>query len=147
MLSEEKPVSRPTLPSTINHQPSTSRGFTLVEVLAAVLLLSIGLMAIISAMAASRDSQSRARRIFIARHVAQGKVEELRAASLTDLTNLVGQAASTDPSLPPGNSVTVLVARYPDISEDRIFRTVVAVNWPEGRGTRTIRYETLITKY
>jgi len=140
-------LSRPTFPSSINHQPSTSRGFTLVEVLAAVLLLSIGLMAIISAMAASRDSQTRARRIFIARHIALSGIEELRAASAGGIAGLCGQTVTQDPSLPPGNSVKVLVARYPDISEDKIFRAVVSVSWPEGRGTRTIRYETLITKY
>ena len=98
-------------------------------------------------MAASRDSQSRARRIFIARHIALSGIEELRATSASSIPGLYGQTVTQDSSLPAGNSVTVLVAHYPDISEDKIFRVVVAVSWPEGRGTRTIRYETLITKY
>lgn len=120
-------------------------GFTLVEVLAAVMLLSVGLLAVLSAGEAARDTQQRAICMSAGRIVAQAKVEEARATSFGLLNQLVG--SSTDPSLPPGNSVVVAVAPYTNSAGDpdpNLKRYSVTVTWPEGAGRRSIVYETLI---
>ena len=119
-------------------------GFTLVEVLAAVLILSIGLMAVLAAIAAGREANHRALCISIGRSIAQSRIEQARAATRGSMLAL--NETSQNSSLPPGNTINVAVSRYPDDTETRMFRVVVTVTWPEGRGTRRICYETLVLK-
>ena len=121
-----------------------SAGFTLVEILCAVVLLSIGLLAVMTATQSSRDTQQRALYLSIGRNIAQSKIGTLRASSFD---SLAGQAGTTsDSSLPAGNQVVVAVDPYPDGSEANLKRITVTVTWPEGKGTRRIRYDTLITR-
>lgn len=119
-----------------------SGGFTLVEVLAAVLLLSIGLLAVLTADRASDETQKRATYISIGRNIAQSKLEELRGESVEDISGT--NNTSTDQNLPSGNKINVAVAPYPSGAEANLCRAVVTVTWPEGNGTRRICYETLI---
>ena len=71
-------------------------------------------------------------------------MEALRTISFD---SLAAQAATTsDSSLPAGNQVVVAVDSYPDASEANLKRATVTVTWPEGNGTRRIRYDTLITR-
>jgi prepilin-type N-terminal cleavage/methylation domain-containing protein len=121
-----------------------SRGFTLVEVLSAVLLLSIGLLAVLTADQASRETQQRAVYISIGRGIAQSKVEKLRAAPIDSLPSFAG--SSQDSSLPSGNLIQVAVVGYPNPSCTSLYKCTVTVTWPEGRGTRKVCYETLIAR-
>ena len=119
-------------------------GFTLVEVLAAVLLLSIGLLAVLTASRAARETQRRALYISIGRSVAQSRIEKLRSLPIEALA---AQAGTTqDSSLPAGNSVQTTVEGYPTSTEANMRRVTVTVSWPEHSGTRTIRDETLIVR-
>ena len=117
------------------------RGFTLVEVLAAVALLSIGLLAVLAAGRAARETQTRAVYLSIGRNIAQTKIEELRTtpSAISDY-----DTETTDPSLPDGNSVVVECSPYSGSFDPPMTQAVVTVSWPEQRGTRTIVYETLI---
>ena len=119
-------------------------GYTLVEVLAATVLLSIGILAVLTAMAGSRDMQQRAKWMCIGRTIAQSKMEDIRGGSTTDIDGLT--AVTSDSRLPAGNQISVTVTRYPDSSQDKFFKALVTVSWPEGRGTRAITHETLISK-
>lgn len=119
-------------------------GFTLVEVLAAVLILSIAMLAILTADKAARDNQRRAVYISIGRSIAQSKIEELRATPFDSILSMVG--SSTDSSLPKTNTITVAISRYPVIGEKDLLKANVTASWPEGKGTRTISYETLIAR-
>lgn len=121
-----------------------SAGFTLVEILSAVALLSIGLLAVLSAGRAARETQQRAVHLSIARGIAQSKVDQLRAKSFDSLPSMAG--ASTDASLPKGNQIVVAVSRYPDAGETNLYQATVTVTWPCSVGTRTVRYDTLIAR-
>ena len=121
-------------------------GFTLVEVLAAVVILAIGLMAIVTACQAGRETQRRAVYMAVARGIAQSEIEKLRAAQFDSVLAQAGETDRSDASLPAGNHVIVSVARYPDASATRLCRVSVRVTWPEAVGTREIYYETLIAR-
>ncbi len=122
----------------------SARGFTLVEILAACLLLSIGLLAVLTAVRAARETQQRALYISIGRNIAQSKIDKARSMSLDDLNSLVG--TTQDSSLPTVNSVTVGISRYPNPSQTHLYKVTVTVSWPEQKGTRRITYETLIAR-
>ena len=125
------------------HGRRRDRGFTLVEVLAAVALLSIGLLAVLTADQAARETQTRAVYMSIGRNIAQTKIEELRA---TPFGTIPPVAHTTDSSLPNGNDITVKCTPYSAHANAAIARAVVAVSWTEHLGTRTIVYDTLIVR-
>jgi len=119
-------------------------GFTLVEILCAAAILSVGLLAVFSANQAARETQSRTLYLSLARGVAQNKIEELRAAPFDSLSAMT--ATTTDPSLPSGSQITGTVSAYPDDTAQDLRLASVVVTWPEGRGRRTVRYDTLIVR-
>lgn len=121
-------------------------GFTLVEVIAASLILALGLLALVTACQASRETQRRAVYMAIARDIAQTEIEGLRAVQFDFVLAQAGNTDRSDSSLPPGNVITVSVARYPDASSTRLCHVSVRVTWPEAAGTREIYYETLIAR-
>lgn len=123
---------------------SRNGGFTLVEVLAAVLLLSIAMLAIISANSAARGAQQRAVNMAVGRNVAQSIVDQLRAAPIDSITTMTFPAG--DSALPAGNSIAVSVGGYPNSGETRLFKATVTVSYPEANSTRSIKYETLIAR-
>ncbi len=116
----------------------------MVEVLAAVLLLSIAMLAILSANSAARSTQQRATGLAAGRCVAESIMEQIKAAPFDDISSM--SFPRTDSSLPAGNMITVAVNRYPTISEANLLKAAVKVSWPEANGTRTLRYETLIVR-
>ena len=126
------------------HRTRSNGGFTLVEVLAAVALLSMGLLAVITASKAGREMQQKAVFVSIGRNIAQGRMEALRSLPSGSLDGQAGSTTST--SLPSGNSVQTTVAGYPTTSETNMRLVTVTVSWPEASGTRTIRYESLIVR-
>jgi Tfp pilus assembly protein PilV len=130
--------------SLISGKTSKGGGCTLVEVLAAVLLLSIALLAIMTANTAARGAQQRAVCQSAARNVAQSIIDQLRAAPIDSISTMTFPA--TDSSLPSGNSIAVSVSAYPASGETNLYKATVTVSWPEGAGTRSVQYETLIAR-
>lgn len=119
-------------------------GFTLVEVLAATVLLSIGLMGILAANQAAQETQRKAVYLSIGRNIAQSKIEELRYSSIDSLGSSTSNSQNS--SLPRGNSISTSVAPYPNSSSTDLYKAEVTVSWPEGSGVRRICYETLISR-
>ncbi len=121
-----------------------NQGFTLAEVLVAVMILSVVLITTIGAMAAAKETQRRASNIALGRTIAQSKIEQMRAADCVNYSTMTG--VSTDSSLPAGNSVNVSASEYPNESQKQIYLVQVTVSWPEGSGVRNIQYETLVAQ-
>ncbi len=119
-------------------------GFTLVEVLAATVILSIGLMGVISAIAATRDTQQRTVYMAIARDIAISQMEDYRWTSKWDLWSIPPTRTST--KLPSGNLITCSWSPYPGVFETKMFKCRVTVSWPEAKGNRSISYESLFYK-
>ncbi len=114
------------------------------ELLCAVVLMSIALMAVMTATCTARNTQQLALYISIGRNIAQSKIEALRATSINSITSQAG--SSTSSALPNGNSIQVTVSGYPNSSITDLYLADVTVKWPEGNGTRKISYETLIVR-
>jgi prepilin-type N-terminal cleavage/methylation domain-containing protein len=127
-----------------NARRRRSEGFTLAEVLVAVLVLSVALLVIIGAMAAARETQKRAGYIAAGRCIAQSKIEQMRSASCDKFPTMTG--TSTDSSLPSGNTVQVSAAEYPEVDQQQLYLVQVTVSWPEGASVRNIHYETLVAQ-
>lgn len=121
-----------------------TRGFTLVEILAATMLLSVGLLAVVVSTRTARDYQERATRLSLGRTIAQSRIDELRSMPVDSVPLQAGSTSS--PVLPKGNSIVTTVSGYPNSDETDMYRVVVRVQWPEGKGTRTVAYETLIAR-
>ncbi len=123
---------------------SCRRGFTLVEVLAATALLSIGLLAVIVTGGTAREYHQRSLWLSVGRAVAQNRIEQLRSMAFDSLPDQAG--TTSDPALPRGNSIVTTVSSYPTTDVTDLYRVVVRVTWPEGNGIRTITYETLVAR-
>lgn len=119
-------------------------GFTLVEVLSSVVILSVALLSIITAMQAARETQQRAQYMHIAMNATQSQIERLRSLSFKHIS---APSTSIVTGLPTGNTLTVTVNKYPTSSEGRLYLVVATAAWSEGKGTRTCTSETLIAKY
>lgn len=138
-INMRKIISKLVLP-----QQRKNGGFTLVEVLAAVLLLSIGLLAVLTADKAAQQTQKRATNMSVARNIAQSKIEDIRSAPIDTIAGTTGPAQ--DANLPKGNQVTTAVTAYPIASENDLYKATVTITWPESNSTRKVCYETLITR-
>jgi prepilin-type N-terminal cleavage/methylation domain-containing protein len=115
-------------------------GFTLVEVLAAVLLLSIGLLAVLTANSAARQTQQCAVRLSIGRLAAQSAIERLRSNINYTLPS------TTVAGLPSGNNISICVSSVSGSRSDtKLTYASVSVSWPEGNGTQKVFYETYIS--
>ena len=121
-----------------------NQGFTLAEVLVAVMILSVVLITTIGAMAAARETQRRASNIALGRSIAQSRIEQMRSASCGKYPTMTG--VSADSSLPAGNTVSVSASEYPNESQQQIYLVQVTVSWTEGSGVRNIHYETLVAQ-
>ena len=119
-------------------------GYTLVEVLVAVIVLSIALLAVLSAISVSSDTQTRAANMAMAHDIAVTHMEDCR--SMTEAAILGALPNYSSPDLPPGNSVTVTASRYPNPGSTHMFQATVTITWPEGRGSRSVTYGTLLFK-
>lgn len=108
--------------------------------LAAVLLLSIGLLAVLTAESAARNMQQRAVYLSIGRNAAQSTIERLRSNQSYTLSS------STVSGLPAGNKIILSVSSVAGTqSSTGITYARVTVTWPEGSGTKKILYETYIS--
>jgi prepilin-type N-terminal cleavage/methylation domain-containing protein len=119
------------------------RGYTLVEVLVAVSILSIVLIGIMAAINVAQDTQDRAMNIAAARDIAVSRLETYRNLSPVQFGTV--PASDISAALPTGNSIACSVASYGG-TNTFIYRATVSVSWPEGKGSRTVSYESLLYK-
>ncbi len=104
-------------------------GFTLVEVLFALAIFSIGLLAIIGMTTMTIKSNYMSKNLTTAVHLAQNKLDELKAGAYEDID--AGSETDLDSQEEAGGgifdrSVTVTTSTAPD------YKTVeVIVSWPD----------------
>lgn len=123
---------------------SGSGGFTLVEILVATVILSLGLLAVVSAMVTSREFRKRAEYATIASAIASAKMERLRSTDRGYMYTIPLLEQSS--LLPPGNRITTWWTETAKISKDCLYYFEVTITYPEGHGTRRLYYEAVYYK-
>lgn len=125
---------------------SKRSGFTLVEILAAVVLLSIGCLALLAAIPTARESQQRAVNMAVARNLAQSKIDWLRYSSYDTISSYSN--TQNDSSLPNGYW-TIQTSPV----DANLCAAVVTVGWQELHGgdlkvyeARKLSYATYIVR-
>jgi type IV pilus modification protein PilV len=111
--------------------PASRAGFTIVEVLVAILILSVGMLALAgTAAVVVRQTGSAARQTMAAAH-AQSRFEQLRASPCAAMAG----GADTLRGIVTAWTVTPVV-RANDVT--------VTVTWPVSGGTRSRSYRSLV---
>ena len=107
------------------------RGFTLVELLVAIVLLSVGALALASLSAVVMRNINGAAQQTIAATIAQARLERLRGLSCTKLESGSADTRGMDES-------------WKVIPETRTVTVVLTVNYDDGRRNRLHIHETII---
>ena len=88
-------------------------GFTIPEVLVAIVILSVGILALMGTSVATQKLIGRARRVTLATQVADGILDSLRLEANANLTACTGLASNTTGYTNQGITVTWVVdSRY-----------------------------------
>jgi len=130
---------QPMSPSRLRHE----RGFMLVEMMIAMFIFTIGMLAVSSMQVMAIKTNAHANRMAEATYFAQNKVEELR--NTTDLTTLV---SGTETSVSPSTSSNVVFNRRWNITAGPTAASrvvVVFVEWVSGSQTKVVEVSTLIS--
>jgi prepilin-type N-terminal cleavage/methylation domain-containing protein len=130
-----------------------SRGFTLIELVVVIFLLSLGLCAVAGLFVAGTISSAKGRRMNTARQAAQRQLERLRSAGFAGCivdseiftsaegytivhqnADKTGRIGFTVPALPPGATGTIDIAYYSGAtgSYPNLKDVTVTVSWPGG---------------
>jgi prepilin-type N-terminal cleavage/methylation domain-containing protein len=115
-----------------------SRGFTLLEVLIAVLIFTVSTVAIIWAFSLGMYATTDIENVDLALNIAQAKMEEIKN---TPFAGLADNGPTTDPDFPSFN-VTVNVAE-----SQNPMQTDVTVAWNVKGGQTSIALTTLVADY
>ena len=118
---------------TIKHsrRENPRRGFTLVELLVAIVLLSVGALALASLSAVVMRNINGAAQQTIAATIAQARLEQLRGLPCTQLESGSADTRGMDES-------------WKVIPETRTVTVVLTVNYDDGRRNRLNIHETII---
>jgi len=100
--------------------PRSQRGFTLIEVLIAVFLLTVGIAATISVIGASGHATLGAQRGDVATQQAQAEIEKLGTLSYGELALTTSPPASSDPSNPDSRVSGSTFRVTPTLSEQLV---------------------------
>lgn len=95
-----------------SHDPRS--GFTIPEVLVAIVILSVGILALMGTSVATQKLIGRARRVTLATQVADGILDSLRLEANSNLTTCTGLVSNTTGYTNQGINVQWVVdSRYP----------------------------------
>lgn len=116
------------------------RGFTLIEVLVALAIMSIGLIGILALQRGAASASGYSRRATEAAILAEDKLEELRTAPLVVVTDedVVDAAGMPSEDGPFTRAWTIAAPASNDTSI-----LTVSVTWVEADGDHTIQFWTL----
>lgn len=119
----------------------SEKGFSLLEVIVAMLILSIGMLGVGTMITTSFNNDRYNQRVRNADYLATGKVEELRALSAAKVS--MGSELSEADSGSDDPSANAFVRQWtiyaPEADADNVSRVMVIVGWPRD-GTCTKDY-------
>ncbi len=127
--------------------PEGNRGFSLIEVMMALMVLSVGILAYAKSSVAIRDTNIQSTKESIAITLAQDKIEELKAV------NLIDGMGSTDTVNPKGviDGPGTPYTRAWSVTENTLFTcncyydVAVTVSWVN-QGTRSVTLNTQVSQ-
>jgi type IV pilus assembly protein PilV len=118
----------------------TQRGFTLIEVLVAVIVLSVGILAVFRLFPAGLRSQTQNRMQTAAAFHAQEKLEQLACLPFTDSDWDAGTHPTAGPERvgPSGQWTRSWQVEVMDAPLDDLKRVTVTVTWAQGSGREVV---------
>ena len=115
----------PGLPHPPQRPPAADAGFTLVEILVALVILGVALTALLSAEAAGVRLRSQSQELTLATFLAQARMTDVELAGFPDLGTREGDFGDAYPGYRWQLNVTE--APFPKVREVRVL-----VRWPAG---------------
>jgi prepilin-type N-terminal cleavage/methylation domain-containing protein len=120
----------------------SNRGVTLVELVIALAVIAIALISAVQVIVSSNTLKATTREMTIAREIAAGELEALKARAqvngLSDVaTYIAANPASTTNKLTQGT-----ITRSVNTSNSRLYDVTITVVWGGGSGGNSLRYQT-----
>jgi len=115
------------------------RGFTLLEVLIATLLLTGGVLSIVGAFSSGMVTSGDVERVALALNLAQEKLEDIKNKTYANVANEAQSAVSGFPVFQRQVAVTVL--------QTGLKQVAVTVSWDTKGGQADVALMTLVTNY
>jgi prepilin-type N-terminal cleavage/methylation domain-containing protein len=121
-------------------------GFTLIELMIAVAVLSVGLLAVITAILASVSLERQSKELTIAKNATELQMQRLRGLPFADVAALAGTTQNFEvATLKPAQGDTngcgeITVAAHAGVVNGNLFDITVRVVWQGNRG-RVQTYE------
>jgi len=112
----------------MNLRPSGTRGFTLVEVMIALIVLVFGIYGVLDLYLNAQKQSERNDNKSLAMYVAKGKLEELKAAGYENLASYIRQrqVQGTGKSVSYPESIAFVTQYLPDVyASTRLFSRIV----------------------
>ncbi len=127
-----------TVTRMVRYRPFPSSGFTLVEVLIAMVILSVGLLAVAGMMGIAIQANAYGSKLSLANRSAQQKLEELKNA---DYATVVTYADAADAN---GLTRSWTVTNDTPIANTKTI--VTSVTWTDSKGrSRAVQFSTVIS--
>jgi len=125
--------------------PAQKSGFTLIEVIIAMVLLTVGLMTLLSVTLGGMVQRGVTREYDIARNAAFAKIEEIRAQDFPDVAAYTGtNFAVADLIAPTGWANPGLVAVVTAVAD--LYEVTVTIRWRIQGNTSALVYNEYITR-
>ena len=133
-------------PRGAGERGTSERGYTLIEAVMAIAVVSVGLLGVFQTLASTLDANSSARKRSFATHFAEQKLEEMRNE---DFSNVTTTEDNTDPELHENlgresTRETALWSMYVEDVSPTLKAVTLTVEWEEGQGkTESVSLYTL----
>lgn len=129
-----------------SHSPAPSRGFTLVEILVALVVIQVGLLSLLAVIPLSQAQVTRAGHRSEATQLARQGLETLRRLSYSD-SLLVAGTVFSDPMNPIDGRFNRTWQVEDDAPVPGCKMVTVDVAWSEGRRTGAVEARTVKAQY
>ncbi|MGR3319088.1 MAG: type IV pilus modification PilV family protein [Candidatus Anammoxibacter sp.] len=128
-----------------------NNGFTLIEILLAIAVISIGMFAIMSSITAVMKGNAHSRKSTIATTLAMDKIEDLKRLGYNTVkgwpqTNIEGYGIDTANGESGYLSHKRVTTIFPDTPAANMLTGSITVFWISGPGTHSVNFTTILAK-